>query len=207
MPGRAHVDDGRDVVDRAHHRGDADEDQGSQPEDLPPAGARLSRRLEALAGRHGGAGDGRVGGPARWGPTIANATMPPGQGFESPAQAGSGWGQTFWLMALLFAGISSLMGSINYITTIIKLRAPGMTMFRMPMTRLGAVHHLHPAGVRPAGAGLALVMHLLDKTHRHELLPAPAGLTFGNGPPAPAAASRCCTSTCSGSTRTRPSTS
>ncbi len=50
------------------------------------------------------------------------------------ATPGSLNGQTFWLMALLFAGISSLMGSINYITTIVMLRAPGMKMFRMPMT-------------------------------------------------------------------------
>ena len=27
-----------------------------------------------------------------------------------------------------------MMGSVNYITTIINLRAPGMTLFRMPMT-------------------------------------------------------------------------
>src|SRR5262249_48996668 len=50
------------------------------------------------------------------------------------ATPGSLNGQTFWLLALLFVGLSSLMGSINYITTIIMLRAPGMKMFRMPMT-------------------------------------------------------------------------
>src|SRR5262249_61060553 len=50
------------------------------------------------------------------------------------ATPGSLNGQTFWLIALLFAGISSLMGSINYITTIVMLRAPGMRMFRIPMT-------------------------------------------------------------------------
>ena len=39
------------------------------------------------------------------------------------ATPGSLNGQTFWLTGLLFAGMSSLMGSINYITTIIMLRA------------------------------------------------------------------------------------
>ncbi len=39
------------------------------------------------------------------------------------ATPGSLNGQTFWLMALLCAGISSLLGSINYITTIVMLRA------------------------------------------------------------------------------------
>ena len=43
-------------------------------------------------------------------------------------------GQTFWLIGLTFVGVSSMMGSVNYLTTIIQMRAPGMTMFRLPMT-------------------------------------------------------------------------
>jgi cytochrome c oxidase subunit I len=43
-------------------------------------------------------------------------------------------GQTLWLIGLTFVGVSSMMGSINYMTTIIQMRAPGMTMFRLPMT-------------------------------------------------------------------------
>lgn len=45
--------------------------------------------------------------------------------------------QSLWLLAMAFVGISSMMGSINYLTTIIQMRAPGMTMFRMPMTVWG----------------------------------------------------------------------
>ena len=44
------------------------------------------------------------------------------------------WGQHLWIISLLILGVSSLMGSINYITTIINMRAPGMTYFRMPLT-------------------------------------------------------------------------
>ena len=44
------------------------------------------------------------------------------------------WGQDLWIISLLILGVSSLMGSINYITTIINMRAPGMTYFRMPLT-------------------------------------------------------------------------
>ncbi|MGH7874499.1 MAG: cytochrome c oxidase subunit I [Candidatus Binatia bacterium] len=44
------------------------------------------------------------------------------------------WGQNLWIMSLLVLGVSSLMGSINYITTIINMRAPGMTYFRLPLT-------------------------------------------------------------------------
>jgi cytochrome c oxidase subunit 1 len=47
---------------------------------------------------------------------------------------GSGTGQTLWVISLLLVGTSSLMGAINYITTIVTLRAPGMSMFRLPMT-------------------------------------------------------------------------
>ena len=42
--------------------------------------------------------------------------------------------QIFWLTGLTFVGVSSMMGSVNYLTTIIQMRAPGMTMFRLPMT-------------------------------------------------------------------------
>ncbi|HEV3416537.1 MAG TPA: cbb3-type cytochrome c oxidase subunit I, partial [Pirellulales bacterium] len=46
------------------------------------------------------------------------------------AAPGSGTAQTLWLIALTCVGISSMMGSVNYLTTIIQMRAPGMTMFR-----------------------------------------------------------------------------
>ncbi len=47
---------------------------------------------------------------------------------------GSGTGQTLWTISLLLVGTSSLVGAINYITTIVIMRAPGMRMFRLPMT-------------------------------------------------------------------------
>jgi cytochrome c oxidase subunit 1 len=50
------------------------------------------------------------------------------------AAPGSGTAQSLWLLGLTFVGVSSMMGSVNYMTTIINMRAPGMTLFRMPMT-------------------------------------------------------------------------
>jgi cytochrome c oxidase subunit 1 len=50
-----------------------------------------------------------------------------------PTWTGVNWGQNLWCISLLILGISSLMGSINYITTIINMRAPGMTYMRMPL--------------------------------------------------------------------------
>jgi cytochrome c oxidase subunit 1 len=46
---------------------------------------------------------------------------------------GVNWGQNLWCIGLIILGISSLMGSINYITTVINMRAPGMTFFRLPL--------------------------------------------------------------------------
>ncbi len=50
------------------------------------------------------------------------------------AAPGSGMAQTLWLVGLTLIGVSSMMGSVNYMTTIINMRAPGMTLFRMPLT-------------------------------------------------------------------------
>lgn len=51
-----------------------------------------------------------------------------------PQYTGVHWGQNLWIISLLILSASSLMGSINYITTIVNMRAPGMTYFRMPLT-------------------------------------------------------------------------
>jgi cytochrome c oxidase subunit 1 len=61
---------------------------------------------------------------------------PPNSGWTSyaPLSLTGGGGQTLWLIGLTFVGVSSMMGSVNYLTTIIMMRAPGMTMFRLPMT-------------------------------------------------------------------------
>jgi len=48
-----------------------------------------------------------------------------------------GAGQALWLVSLLLLGISSIMGAINYITTVIYLRAPGMSYMDMPLSVWG----------------------------------------------------------------------
>src|SRR3954467_13452965 len=42
--------------------------------------------------------------------------------------------QAFWLVRLTCAGLASMMAQVNYPTPIIQMRAPGMSMFRLPMT-------------------------------------------------------------------------
>jgi cytochrome c oxidase subunit 1 len=42
-------------------------------------------------------------------------------------------GQTWWLIGMVFLITSSLLGSINFIVTIVQLRAPGLSFFRLPI--------------------------------------------------------------------------
>src|ERR671921_2467924 len=44
-----------------------------------------------------------------------------------------GIGHDLWIMGLYMAGIGTLLGAVNFVTTIVTMRAPGMTMFRMPI--------------------------------------------------------------------------
>jgi cytochrome o ubiquinol oxidase subunit 1 len=44
-----------------------------------------------------------------------------------------GVGVDYWLWAVLISGIGSTMSGINFLVTILKRRAPGMTMFRLPL--------------------------------------------------------------------------
>jgi cytochrome c oxidase subunit 1 len=44
-----------------------------------------------------------------------------------------GSGEDLWIMGLVLIGTSSILGAVNFLVTIFKMRAPGMTMFRMPI--------------------------------------------------------------------------
>ena len=46
----------------------------------------------------------------------------------SPAVGGS-----LWYLGLAMGGLGTILGSVNFVTTIFCMRAPGMTMFRMPV--------------------------------------------------------------------------
>jgi len=68
-------------------------------------------------------------GPAGGGWTI----YPPLSALPQAIQ-GSGLGMTLWLVAMAFFIVSTLLGGINYITTIINLRTQGMSFSRLPLT-------------------------------------------------------------------------
>ena len=51
-----------------------------------------------------------------------------------PEWSGVSGGQQIWLLSIAILGLASIMGAMNYITTVVNLRAPGMTWFRMPLS-------------------------------------------------------------------------
>ncbi|MDJ0691301.1 MAG: cytochrome c oxidase subunit I [Xenococcaceae cyanobacterium MO_188.B32] len=42
-------------------------------------------------------------------------------------------GEFLWLLALTLSGVSSIMGAVNIVTTIVRMRCPGMSWFKMPV--------------------------------------------------------------------------
>jgi cytochrome c oxidase subunit 1 len=73
-------------------------------------------------------------------------------------------GQFVWLLAVAISGVSSIMGALNFVTTIVRMRAPGMKFFRMPLfvwaVFSAQIIQLFGLPVLTAGA----VMLLLDLT-------------------------------------------
>lgn len=65
------------------------------------------------------------GGAADFGWT---AYAPLSSAIHSPGPGGD-----LWIMGLIVSGLGTILGGVNMITTIVCMRAPGMTMFRMPI--------------------------------------------------------------------------
>ena len=68
------------------------------------------------------------------GPASAGWTVYPPLSALDKAMPGSGLGMTLWLVAIALFIVSSLLGGINYISTVLNMRTKGMSMNRMPLT-------------------------------------------------------------------------
>ena len=68
------------------------------------------------------------------GPASAGWTIYPPLSALELATPGSGLGMTLWLVSMAFFIASSLLGSLNYIVTVLNLRTKGMSLTRMPLT-------------------------------------------------------------------------
>ena len=68
------------------------------------------------------------------GPASGGWTTYPPLSALKEAQLGSGLGMDLWLISMSLFVVSSLLGGLNYIATILNMRTKGMTMTRMPLT-------------------------------------------------------------------------
>ena len=67
-------------------------------------------------------------------PISGWTAYPPLSGLGDVTGPGEGIGQTMWIVSILLFCFGSLLGSINFISTTIDMRAPGLTLMRMPLT-------------------------------------------------------------------------
>ena len=68
------------------------------------------------------------------GPASAGWTIYPPLSALEQAIPGSGMGMTLWLVSMALFIAASLLGSLNYIVTVLNLRTKGMSMTRLPLT-------------------------------------------------------------------------
>ena len=68
------------------------------------------------------------------GPASGGWTVYPPLSALGQANEGSKLGMDFWLISMALFIVSSLLGGLNYISTILNLRTKGMSMTRMPLT-------------------------------------------------------------------------
>ncbi|MCH1472623.1 MAG: cbb3-type cytochrome c oxidase subunit I [Bacteroidia bacterium] len=68
------------------------------------------------------------------GPASGGWTIYPPLSALPKAMPGSGMGMTLWLTAIVLFIASSLLGGINYISTVLNMRTKGMSMTRLPLT-------------------------------------------------------------------------
>ncbi len=107
-----------------------------------------------------------------------------------------GVGGDLWVMGLYIAGLGTILGSVNFVTTVFCMRAPGMTMFRMPIFTWNVLVTSVLALIAfPILAGALLMLEADRQFGAHVFDPANGGA----GP--------LCGSTCSGSSVTPRSTS
>ena len=68
------------------------------------------------------------------GPASGGWTVYPPLSALPQAMPGSGMGMTLWLVSMSLFVVSSLLGGLNYVVTVINLRTKGMTMTRLPLS-------------------------------------------------------------------------
>lgn len=112
------------------------------------------------------------------GAAAAGWTVYPPLSTLKEAVPGSALGQTLWLLAMALFIASFTMGSLNYITTILNHRAPGMSMMRLPLsTWTYLISSILGVLAFPALTAAAIML-LLDR-HAGTSFFLPAGMVVG----------------------------
>jgi cytochrome c oxidase subunit 1 len=100
-----------------------------------------------------------------------------------------GAGADLWIMGLAVSGLGTILGGVNMITTVVCMRAPGMTMFRMPIFTWNVlitsimvliVFPLLTAALLGLAVDRHLGGHLFDAAHGGALLWQPLFWYFGH---------------------------
>ncbi|GEJ56789.1 cytochrome c oxidase subunit I [Anaeromyxobacter diazotrophicus] len=94
-----------------------------------------------------------------------------------------GLGQTLVILAIFVTGVSSTMGAVNYVTTVIRLRAPGMTWMRLPLTIWGLWLTAVLNALFIPVLGSAALLLLFDRNFGTQFFVAGASSVAGGGDP------------------------
>jgi cytochrome c oxidase subunit 1 len=94
-----------------------------------------------------------------------------------------GLGQTLVVAAIFVTGVSSTMGAINYVTTVIRLRAPGLGYMRLPLTIWGLWLTAILNALFVPVLGSAALLLLLDRNLGTQFFVAGSSAVRGGGDP------------------------
>jgi cytochrome c oxidase subunit I len=97
------------------------------------------------------------------GPTGAGWTLYPPQAIMSGTPGGNDWGILLMLLSLILFIIGFTMGGLNYVVTVLQMRARGMTLMRMPLTIWGIFTATVMALLAFPALFVACVMMLFDR--------------------------------------------
>jgi cytochrome c oxidase subunit I len=94
-----------------------------------------------------------------------------------------GMNTDFWALGILMLGISSIAASLNFVVTIFKLRAPGMTINRMPLfTWMTLITAFLLLFALPSVTAASILLLLDRHLGTHFFQAAPNGATTGGDP-------------------------
>jgi cytochrome c oxidase subunit 1 len=100
--------------------------------------------------------------------------------FYAPLADQTGVGATVFATAVFFAGLSSILGGVNVVMTVLTMRAPGMRWTRLPMTVWGILGSSILVATGTGSFAVALLFVVLDRVWKTSFFYAAAGGDFAS---------------------------